>query len=87
MTIPTRTPPAPGGWRAIALSGYCLESDPWMEGIPHAVVRLDGTIEYFLEEVARLGASRDWVMAYGDVFSQLQAVCEMMGVSLEKIRH
>jgi hypothetical protein len=79
--------PAPGGWRGIALSGFCLESDPWMEGIPHAVVRLDGTIEYFLEEVARLGASRDWVMAYGDVSSQLQAVCEMMGINLEISRH
>jgi hypothetical protein len=77
----------PLGWKAIALSGFCLESDPWMEGIPHAVVRLDGTIEYFLEEVARVGASRDWVMAYGDVFSQLQAVCEMMGIALEVIRH
>jgi hypothetical protein len=79
--------PSPSGWRAIALSGFCLESDPWMEGIPHAVVRLDGTIEYFLEEVARMGVSRDWVMAYGDVFPQLQAVCEMMGISMDALRH
>jgi L-fucose isomerase-like protein len=79
--------PSPNGWRAIALSGFCLESDPWIEGIPHAVVRLDGTIDYFLEEVARLGVSRDWVMAYGDVFPQLQAVCEMMGITFEALRH
>ena len=74
------------GWLAIAASGMCLESDSVVQGLPHAVIRLDCHIDRFLGELARIGANNHWIMAYASVIPELQNLCEMLGVHLEILR-
>jgi L-fucose isomerase-like protein len=62
------------GCRATACSGYCLESDPRVEGVPHALVRLDCSIDAFLREMAHGGASAYWSMVYGNHLDELEAL-------------
>lgn len=75
----------PRGWQAVATSGMCLESLPWTETCPHAVVRLDAHIDNFLKRIAALGVSQHWVMAYGSVLPELEAFCQMLNISLELV--
>jgi len=77
----------PKGWQAIAASGVCLESQPWVDGYPHAILRLDGQIEHFLNRVAAVGATPHWVMAYGSVLNELEAFCQMQKIPLEVIAY
>jgi hypothetical protein len=73
----------PGGWQAVAASGICLEGLPWTETCPHAVVRLDAHIDQFLKRAAAVGVTQHWVMAYGSVLPELEALCQMYGIALE----
>lgn len=77
----------PKGWQAIGLSGICLERQPGVEGYPHAVIRLDAPIDYFLNRVSAVGATQHWVMAYGSVLPELEAFCQIANIPLEKITH
>lgn len=77
---------APRGWQAIAATGMCLEGPAWVEGYTHAVVRLDAPLDHFLSQVAEVGAARHWVLAYGSVIPELEALCQMNRVPLEVIR-
>lgn len=73
----------PAGWQAVALSGVCLEGQPWLEGLPHAVVRLDATVERFLNRVAEVGVTQHWIMAYGSVLHEIEAFCRMEDIPVE----
>ena len=77
----------PHGWQAIAASGVCLEGQPWVEGYPHAILRLDSPIDTFLSRVAAIGATQHWVMAYGSVLSEIEAFCKMMNIPVELISY
>ncbi len=77
---------AAGGWQAIAVTGVCLEGPAWVQGYPHAVVRLDARLDHFLNQVAVVGAARHWVMAYGSVINELEALCQMNHAPLAVIR-
>jgi L-arabinose isomerase len=73
----------PKGWQAVAASGICLEGRPWVQGYPHALLRLDATIERFLNTLSTIGASQHWIMAYGSVMDELESLCQMANIPLE----
>ncbi len=76
----------PDGWQAIIAAGEALDSPPRLEGYPHAVIRLDAPLDQFLRQVARVGSTQHWIMAYGEVLAEVSALCELLGVPLEVIR-
>jgi hypothetical protein len=76
----------PKGWQAIAASGVCLEGLPWVEGYPHAILRLDSPLTHFFNHLATVGATQHWVMAYGSVLNEIEAFCEMEKIPLELLR-
>lgn len=69
--------------RAIGLSGVCLESVPWVEGIPHAVVRLDCNIDKLLERISTTGGSRFWTMIYGSHLTEIRALFELLAIEID----
>ena len=73
------------GWQAVAVSGMCLEGQSWVRGYPHAVLRLDAPISTFLDRLSEVGASQHWIMAYGSVIAEIEALCSMMSIPLEVI--
>jgi hypothetical protein len=75
------------GWQAVALSGVCLEGQPWVEAIPHAILRLDSPIAHFLNRLAAVGATQHWIMAYGSVLHELEAFCQMENIPLEVLSY
>jgi L-arabinose isomerase len=72
----------PKSWQAIALTGMCLEGRPWVRGYPHALLRLDSTIEHFLNNLSTVGASQHWILAYGSVIEELESLCQMANIPL-----
>jgi L-fucose isomerase-like protein len=78
---------SPSGWQAVAASGVCLEAQPWVEGYPHAILRLDAPIDHFLNRVAACGATQHWVMAYGSVLHEVEAFCQIEKIELEVIKY
>ena len=75
----------PEGWQAIVATGQAIDTKPWIEGYPHAVIRLDVSIDHFNRRVAKVGSTQHWVMAYGNFVLDLQALCEILNISLEII--
>jgi L-arabinose isomerase len=75
----------PQGWQAILVSGEAMDTGPWLEGYPHAVVCLDVKIDEFVRQVARVGSTQHWIMVYGDFTDELQAFFDLAGIPLEKI--
>jgi L-fucose isomerase-like protein len=73
----------PDGWQAVALTGVCLEGQPWVEAYPHAIVRLDATIAHFLNRAAEVGVTMHWIMAYGSVLHEIEAFCQLLEIPLE----
>lgn len=73
----------PAGWRAMALSGVCLEGQPWLEGLPHAILRLDATVGHFLNRVSDVGVTQHWVMAYGSVLHEIGTFCRLAGIPMQ----
>jgi len=73
------------GCRAMAASGICLESEPRIEGVPHAVVRIDCSIEYFLQKMSESGGSAYWVICYGDFINELKALFELKAIRFEQL--
>lgn len=71
--------------RATMTSGVCLESEPWIEGLPHAVIRLDCTIDQLIHQVSEEGGSDYWVMAYGNYIPYLEAFFELKSIPFETI--
>lgn len=76
----------PDGWQAIAATGVTLESRPVAEGIPHMLLRLDASIDHFLNSLIDTGASQHWIMAYGSVLHELDAFCQMANIPLLMLR-
>lgn len=75
----------PGGWQAILATGETLDTEPWLEGYPHAVVRLDAPVDRFLRAVARVGSTQHWIIAYGDFLAEIQAFFDLLSIPLETI--
>jgi L-arabinose isomerase len=75
----------PGGWQAIAARGEAQDSPPRLEGYPHAVLRLDVPVDRFVRQVARVGSTQHWIMAYGDVLAEVQAFFELVDIPLQVI--
>lgn len=75
----------PDGWQAIAARGEALESQPWLEGYPHAVVHMAAPIDTFLRGVAKVGSTQHWAMAYGDTIPEIRALCSLLKIPLEEI--
>lgn len=73
------------GWQALLTGGEALDVDPWIEGYPHAVVRLDTNIDHFLHSVAKLGSTQHWIMGYGDLQLEIQSLFGFLGFPLEFI--
>lgn len=69
--------------QAIGLSGVCLESVPWVEGIPHAVVRLDCNVDKLLDRVSTTGGSRFWTMIYGSHLTEIRALFELLAIEVD----
>jgi L-arabinose isomerase len=76
----------PGGWQGVVATGVCLESRPVVEGVPHALLRLDTPIAHFLNRMAEVGASPHWILAYGSVAHEIEAFCQMHDIPLEILR-
>jgi L-fucose isomerase-like protein len=76
----------PQGWQALLVAGEALDGPPRLEGYPHAAVRLDPPIDTFVRRVAQAGSTQHWIMAYGDVRSEVQALCELSSIPLEFIQ-
>ncbi len=68
------------GFNATAATGMCLESDPWIEGIPHAMVRLDCTISLFLSRLSEAFGNAYWAMTYGSHVEELAALFELKAI-------
>ena len=77
----------PRGWQAVVASGMCLEGQAWVQGYPHAVLRLDAPLDTFLRRLAEVGSSQHWILAYGSVIHEMEALCAMMHVPLEVITY
>lgn len=75
----------PGGWQALAAAGEAVESEPWVEGYPHAVVRLAAPLERFLHSVAGAGSTQHWLMAYGNALGPLEEFGRLAKIPLEII--
>ncbi len=72
----------PAGWQAILTTGEAIETEAWVEGYPHAVVRLDVPVAAFLQQVAAVGSTQHWAMAYGSAKEEVAAVCRLLQVPL-----
>jgi len=68
---------------AIGLSGVCLESVPWVEGVPHAIVRLDCSVDKLLDRIATTGGSRFWTMIYGSHLTEIRALFELLSIEMD----
>jgi L-fucose isomerase-like protein len=75
----------PHGWQAIATRGQALQSQPWLEGYPHAVVRMAAPLDRLLRQIARVGSTQHWIMAYGDTLPEIRALCALLKIPLEEI--
>jgi hypothetical protein len=75
----------PSGWQAIVVGGKSIETEPWLEGYPHAAIRLNVPVNRFLNRVAKVGSTQHWIMAYGDSTSEIRALCELLNIPLEEI--
>lgn len=76
----------PQGWQAIVAQGKVLEGSPWLEGYPHACVRPDVAVIQFLRQVAGVGSTQHWIMAYGDAMEEIKILAAMLKISLLEIR-
>ena len=72
----------PQGWQAIVANGEAIDTPPRLEGYPHAVIHLDASIDRFVRQVAEVGSTQHWIMAYGDVVKEVQAFCTLQGIPL-----
>lgn len=79
--------PRPDGWQAFAISGVSLEDQPGVEGSPHVLLRLDAPISDIFYHAADIGVSQHWIMAYGGVLPELEALCSLAGIPIEIISH
>jgi len=75
----------PAGWQAIVTTGEAIEAMPWVEGYPHAIVRLDVPVRDFLSRVAAVGSTQHWALGYGDAREDVAAVCRLLGIPLSAI--
>jgi L-fucose isomerase-like protein len=75
----------PTSWQALLAGGEALDGPPRLEGYPHAAIRLDASLDDFVRRVARLGSTQHWIMAYGDLQAEVQALCELLDIPLEVI--
>jgi L-fucose isomerase-like protein len=75
----------PSGWQAILAGGEAVDTDPWLEGYPHAAVHLDAPVDRFVRQVAAVGSTQHWIMAYGDATAEVKAFCRLANVPLELI--
>jgi len=76
----------PQGWQALLVGGEALDGPPRLESYPHAAIRLDPPIDTFVRQVAQAGSTQHWIMAYGDLQAEIQALCELANIPLEIIR-
>jgi hypothetical protein len=75
----------PSSWQALLVCGEALDGPPRLEGYPHAAIRLDTSLDDFVRRVARLGSTQHWIMAYGDLQAEAQALCTLLDIPLEII--
>jgi L-fucose isomerase-like protein len=75
----------PTSWQAIVTTGAAIETEPWVEGYPHAVIRLDVPIDQFLHQVAAAGSTQHWAVAYGEAQAGVVAVCHLLNIPLQVI--
>lgn len=76
---------SPSGWQAVVATGEALESQPWLEGYPHAVIRLTAPLDKLLRQVAKVGSTQHWSMAYGDTVPEIRALCALLNIPLAEI--
>ncbi len=75
----------PSAWQAIVTKGEAIESETWVEGYPHAIIRLDVPLDHFIRRVAEVGSTQHWIMAYGEVVEEVRAFCTLLDIRLEVI--
>jgi L-fucose isomerase-like protein len=75
----------PSGWQALLASGEAVGDEPWLEGYPHAAVRLDLPLDAFVRRVAQAGSTQHWIMVYGDLRREAAALCELCQIPVEKL--
>jgi L-fucose isomerase-like protein len=75
----------PRAWQAIVATGEAIECEPWVEGYPHAVIRLDAPLDDFVRRVAEVGSTQHWIMAYGDAVEEISVLCQLLDIRLERI--
>lgn len=76
----------PTDWQAVALAGEAVAMPPWVEGYPHAAIRLDPPVGEFLRVLARVGSTQHFIMAYGDCLAEIASLFSLLGLPLEVIR-
>lgn len=75
----------PDGWQAIAAAGESLAGGPWLEGYPHAAVRLEAGVESFLRQCATVGTTQHWILARGIVLAKLEILFRMLQIPCQTI--
>ncbi len=75
----------PSGWQAIVTAGDAIETEPWLDGYPHAVIRLNVPVDKFLSQVARVGSTQHWILAYGDSTPEIRGLCALLKIPLAEI--
>lgn len=76
---------ARGYWQAIACSCEVVDQPSRLEGYPHAVIRPRVPVLDFFRQVAEVGTTQHWIMAYGDVIEQIKAWCKMENIQLKVV--
>lgn len=77
---------AKGFWQAISLGGEVIDAPPRLEGYPHAVIRPDVSVLEFFRQIAQVGTTQHWIMAYGDVREIIKIWCKMENIHLLEVR-
>lgn len=75
----------PTGWQAIAAVGEALDLPAWIEGYPHVILHPDVAVVQFFRQAAKVGTTQHWIMAYGEVLTEVEILCRMLGVELKII--
>lgn len=75
----------PKNWQAILTRGECVDLPPWVEGYPHAIIRLEPPVGKFLHGVASVGSTQHWIMAYGNPVQEVEACCRLLNIPLLRI--
>ncbi len=75
----------PTGWQALSCLGEVIDHPAWIEGYPHAIIKLTVNVLDFFRQAAEVGTTQHWIMAYGNAVESIRAWCYMEKIALKEI--